>query len=146
MTNMVVNITEMNAAGSMTLEQLGKSNQTLWKTPSSEDPLELMQDRNITLLAAGDDNKVMLQPQQIKTFKLVYPGGAKKLSTDPQADFNTPARPDSPEGMRDPSTKTPALRAESEPSHHEENAAAAAKQDAEDKSKKTRWTSNRFWS
>ena len=39
---MQINITEMNAAGSMTLEQLSKSNQTRWKVPSAEDPQALV--------------------------------------------------------------------------------------------------------
>ena len=35
---MAINITEMNAVGSMTKESMDKSNQTKWKVPSSEEP------------------------------------------------------------------------------------------------------------
>jgi len=81
---MSINITEMNAVGSMTKESLEKSNQTKWSVPKAEDPEALLSNRNLTWLTTlNDTNKIVLQPQEIKTFRIKYPGGAKKNENDP---------------------------------------------------------------
>ena len=67
---------------------------------------------------------------------MVFPGGAKTPSQDPNNDFNTPARPGSPEAARDPNTRTPSLRYETARSTAAADQAAAAAREKEEEARR----------
>ena len=92
LSNMTVNVTEMNLGGSITLEQLSNQNLTKWQTEASKSPPkhikpeDVVFERKIPVVAqaaaatpgAPAQEKtetvfqVGLEPQRIRTFKIKY--------------------------------------------------------------------------